>query len=555
MNLINKKEYFDISDDGTLAASVDFIRNTLSEAKIDRKLIAKAVLISEDSIAGLLKHSRTDKRLSVRIRKAFGEAEITISAAGTEYDPYVEILAENPIIEDEQEGDALATLRSIYIKAQGESYKYSYKRGINKIRILTGESEKSMLMGTLIGLFLGLLFGVLLKTVVPQPVGDMVSKYALEPVKTIFMNALKIIIAPMVFFSIVSCVSGFKDLSQLGRIGTKVISMYFATTVLAVLLAMFMFTLIKPGTWGFALSMTGEISEVSVETNVNTSLLQTIIGIVPSNFAKPFLDSDTLQIIFLAFLCGIAVGMIGEYSDFLKNFFDACNSLFLTITTLITKIIPLAVFCSVAIMLRELGGESLISVLGFAATTIFILFCMIMSYGLIILIFGRLNPITFFKKNSEGMLTSLTLASSSAAMPTNMRTCTDKLGISSKVCSFSIPLGATINMDGTCIFLVTTGLFLARAYGIEVPAGSFLQLAVTIILLSLGCPGVPGAGLVCIGIVLASIGVPIEAMGLIIAIDPIIDMVVTMSNTTGDVMTALIVAKKEKLLDVDKYNS
>ena len=166
-----------------------------------------------------------------------------------------------------------------------------------------------------------------------------------------------------------------------------------------------------------------------------------------------------------------------------------------------------------------------------------------------------LNPITFFKKNREGMLTSFTLSSSSAAMPTNMRICTDSLGISPKVCNFSIPLGATVNMDGTCIFLTITGLFLARAYGVTVPQSAMVSLAITIILLSLGCPGIPGASIVCLCVILANLGVPIEAIGLIMGINPFLQMANTMSNTTGDIAASLIVARSEGLLDLETYNS
>ena len=157
-------------------------------------------------------------------------------------------------------------------------------------------------------------------------------------------------------------------------------------------------------------------------------------------------------------------------------------------------------------------------------------------------------------KNKEGMLTGFTLASSAAAMPTNLRICTDKLGISPKVCNFSIPLGATVNMDGTSIILTVGGLFMAKVYGVEVTDTMLISLVVTIVMLSLGAPGVPGSGLVCLGVVLSTLGVPIEALGLIIGIYPFIDMFNTMSNTTGDVASALIVASSEKLIDKSIYN-
>ena len=370
-----------------------------------------------------------------------------------------------------------------------------------------------------------------------------------------FLNALKIVIGPVIFFSIVSCISQFKDLSELGRIGAKVMGTYMITTVIAVLLSFGISMVFHPGAFGFALALEENMEAVSVNLNMDTSLLHTIINIVPSNFLSPFLESDTLQIIFLAVICGASVGLIGEHTATLQEFFESCNSLFLTITTILSRLIPLIVFCSVAVMIENMGRASLVSIFGYAGVELFAIFCMMLIYGLMVLILGRLNPITFFKKNREGMLTSFTLSSSSAAMPTNMRICKDLLGISPKVCNFSIPLWATVNMDGTCIFLTITGLFLARAYGVAVPDSVLLPLAITIILLSLGCPGIPGASIVCLCVILANLGVLIEAIGLIMGINPFLQMVNTMSNTTGDIAASLIVARSEGLLDLEIYNN
>ena len=276
---------------------------------------------------------------------------------------------------------------------------------------------------------------------------------------------------------------------------------------------------------------------------------------MPSNFLNPFVESDTLQVIFLAVICGIAVGMIGEYSSVLKEFFEACNSLFLTITSLITRLIPLVVFCSMALTIAEMGGTSILPVLGMTGLQILCIACMLVVYGLMILVMARLNPLKFFRKNRGAMLTSFSLMSSSAAMPTNMKSCTDNLGISPKICSFSIPLGATVNMDGTCMMLTVGSLFLARAYGVEITGAMLVSLCITNILLSLGAPGLPGVGLICLGVALNSIGVPIEGIAMIMGIYQIINMFNTMSNTTGDAAVTLIVAKTEGLVDTDVYNS
>ena len=394
---------------------------------------------------------------------------------------------------------------------------------------------------------------MLLRFVLPGGFAEGVKTYFLSPVDTMFMNALKIIIAPVVFFSIVTCLSQFQNISELGRIGAKVMGMYLLTTAIAVLLSLGLSLLIRPGAWGFAL--TGEVeTDLSViAKDVDTSLLHTIINIVPSNFLQPFVDSDTLQIIFLAVICGVAVGLIGEYSTVLREFFEACNSLFLTITTMICRVIPLAVFASTALMILKLGGGSLLSVLSMMGTELICIACMLGVYGLLIFLIARLNPAPFYKKNREGMIVSFTLMSSSAAMPTNMRICTDQLGISRKVCGFSIPLGATVNMDGTCIMLMVASLFLARAYGVPVPVSSLVTLSITNILLSLGAPAIPGAGLICLSVALGSIGVPVQAIGLLMGVYPIINMFNTMNNTTGDMAVSLIVSKSEGLLDVDTY--
>ena len=531
--------------------AVEFIRSSLDALGINPKLAQKTELLCEESIVMLAGHAPEGAELQVQLRRFFGDVSVHLLMQGTAYDPY------DTLPEGELEADALESeevIRSVLLRSHGEKYKYRHKNGVNHVQILTGQSERATSHATVYALALGLLFGVLAKLAFPQPVTDALCTYALVPVRTMFMNALKIVIAPVVFFSIVTCFSQFQSLADFGKLGAKVIGMYFMTTVIAVGIAIGMSYLLRPGAWGFALSGV-ETAAVSVDTNVDTSLLSLIVNIVPSNLVAPFLESDTLQIIFLAVLCGIAVGAVGRYSTMLKELFEACCSLFLAITAMIAKLIPFAAFASVALMVIEMGGKSMLSVLSAGGVEIIAIFLMVCIYAALIFLLARLNPLIFFRKIREGVLTSFTLSSSNAAMPTNLRICTDKLGISPKVANFSIPLGATINMDGFSIFLAVMGLFLARAYGVTVPPSSLLTMALTVILLSMGCPGIPGSGLVCLGIVLKSLNVPMEALGLIIAIDPLLDMCDTASNVCGDMATATIVAKSENLLDLDTYRS
>lgn len=529
----------------SISECLEFIEKELKKAGVSTRLAVRAEITSEEMLLRLIENSTGEGSIRIQVKRMFGDTVINMSVKGNEFDLYG---GKKELSEDIDDEDAQTVIRTFLLKANDSNLKYSHKDGVNSVRIMTGQSTVSSIKLTMGALALGILFGLILKFIMPEALCAGVCDYLLTPVSTVFMNALKIVIAPVVFFSIVTCISGFGDLSELGRIGARVMGMYLLTTVIAVVMSFFVTMLLSPGRFGAALAMQGG-QAVDINTNVDTSLLNTIINIVPSNFIQPFLESDTLQLIFLAVVVGIAVGRIGEYTPVLSGIFEACNSLFLTVTSMIAKFIPAAVFCSISLMLVNLGGSSFLTMLGYFCTNVIEILIMMAIYGILVLVMARVNPAVFFRKIRQSMLTSFTLCSSSAAMPENLKTCTDKLGISPKVCNFSIPLGATINMDGTCISLVLTGLYLAKMYGVNVPGSALPALALTIILLSLGCPGVPGSGLVCLGIVLNQIGVPISAIGLVIAIDPVLDMFDTMSNTTGDIACATIVASKEGLLD------
>ena len=358
-----------------------------------------------------------------------------------------------------------------------------------------------------------------------------------------------------VFLSIVTCFSQFKSIGELGRIGVKVMGMYLLTTIFAVILGIGFFTIFQPGSWGFAL--TGELASTTVSvdiSDVNISLLDTIINIVPSNFVQPFVDSDTLQLIFLAVICGISVGKIREYFEVLQELFEALYSLFMTMTNIFIKVMPLAIFSSMTIMIVDTGAQSLLYIFQVMGLYILSVVAMLCVYGLLVMLLGKSNPIIFFRNVRESMLTSFILSSSSAAIPTTLRTCTDKMGISPKICNFSIPLGATINMDGNCTFYAIMGLFLARAFGVAVPMSSMLSFSVTIMLLSLATPGVAGSGIIMLATVLKSINVPVEAIGLLMGLYSLMGMTQTLCNTTGDVAVTLIVAKTENLFDQEIFN-
>ena len=549
--IITIKNKFPADTAGLAKTAREYVCEELLKLGIGKKLMLRSALLTEETVLQFQRFAREGASLRIKIKRFLGDTSVVLSMEGDEFDPYAE---EKEDLDGEEEISE-NTVRAILLRSYGEAFKYSHRNRLNNVRILTGRSEQRSLRITLIALVLGILFGVFAKLVLPEAATAAICSDLFEPVKTMFLKALQIVIAPVVFFSIASCISQFGNMMELGRIGLKVIGIYLLTSAIAISLGMGVVHLIQPGEPGFALALASEGSVGQLGEGVDLSVKNIFMNIIPKNFIEPFYESDTLQIIFLAVICGIAVGMTGEHSSKLRSMFDTLNSLFLTVTTIISRFIPVAVFCSLGLLIMKVGGSELLSVLSGVGVHILTIMTMICVYGLLILILARINPLTFYRKAKEGMLTSFALSSSSAAMPTNMKVCTDKLGISPRICSFSIPLGATINMDGVCIFLSVMSMFLARAYGVTVTFSGVMTAAVTIMLLSLGAPGVPGSALVCLSVVLRSINVPVEAIGLIIAVNPIMDMFDTMNNTTGDMAAALIVAKKEKLLDEQVYRS
>ncbi|HAK58380.1 MAG TPA: hypothetical protein DCP06_05315 [Lachnospiraceae bacterium] len=300
-------------------------------------------------------------------------------------------------------------------------------------------------------------------------------------------------------------------------------------------------------------------AEVAADTiakgeGADISIRDTLVNIVPSDIVTPFQNSDMLQIIFMAVVVGLAAAAIGIKKPGIKQGISSLNVLVSKLTSVIVAFIPLVVFCSMAKMMINMDLGDLAGVIKWIPVIYVGDILMIIMYGLILLIFTRLNPITFFKKYFPAMISAFTLSSSNASLPTSVKMC-DNLGIAGRVYSFSLPLGATINMDGSCITLIISALFFARIYGVEMSMSLIFSLALSIMLLSVGAPGVPGGNLVCIALIIPQIGVPAEAISLILGLYPIVSMMQTCANVTGDAVVTTVVAKHEKLLDSEKFNS
>lgn len=531
---------------------ISFLTLTLKKTRMNSKEANRAILMAEEAMVKLFQHAPPEATAKLAVIRRMGSLSLKLSVPGPEFEFEKDVDFCMDMQMDESDSQAEATIRDLLLNAFRDKLRYKNRNKCNIVFISVKESEKRLLYWTVAALISSILLGLLLCQLLPEAGALTLNDYLLSPVKTMFLNALKMVVAPVVFFSIMSCVSQFSNLADFGKTGGKVMGFYMFTTVIAIAMGTAAFLLLRPGQAG-AQALTAVGQAVTGAEDVNISILDTIVNIVPSNIVQPFVDADMLQIIFIAILCGIAVGMIGDYSRPLKEFFEGCNTLFLKVTTIIVSVIPLAVFCSVCSLVMLTGGDTLVSLIYFLVTVLAGMAGMVVVYSLLILVVARLNPLIFLKKYAPGMLTTFSLGSSNAAMPYNMQICRNDLGISPKVYSFSIPLGATVNMDGTCVYLVVAAMFLARLYGVDLTGSDLTAMFFSVFVLSVGAPGVPGAGLVCLSVLLVQIGVPVEGAGLMMAIDSIVGMFRAASNTAGDVAISLVVARLEHLLDLDVY--
>lgn len=531
--------------------AIQFVRDCLAVFTPKRDT-TKTTTVLEEIVRSMVAHSDHDGILRVSVQKSFGRTWVELNAPGTEY-PLLDNIKSGSLDSEKEIGrEALEDIRIIMLRSFAGDIKYRHRDGYNYIRMILYRYRRIFLYKTLFALFAGIGIALLLSAFAPESFNETLNEYVLSPVKTIYLNILRMIVAPVVFFSIVSCVGSFSNLRELGKIGGKTLLLYLFTTAIAVSVGIGVFYLFQPG----RVSVSGGAAVASaVSEAAQISFKDIVIDMFPSNFLSPFLNDNMPQLIFLALICGVAAGLIGQYSIVLKSFFDACNELFMKIAGIVIRFMPIAIFFSMASMILTTGARTLLSIFGMFGTFIIGLVVMIAVYILLLILLGRLNPLTFFRKYAPTMVQVFSMASSNAAIPMNMEVCQKKLGVSSKVCGLTIPLGSTLNMHGTCILLAVFSLALAKMYGMPVSTGNLLTLAFTIIILSMGAPGIPGGVIICLSVLLGQLSVPNEGISLVMGIGPLVGMFLSMSNCLGDMVVTMIVAKSAGEMDMELYNN
>ena len=387
----------------------------------------------------------------------------------------------------------------------------------------------------LIGLALGVVAGLGLGAE-----GLPFAKAWIAPFGAIFLNLIKMIIVPLVFASLIVGVCGLGDVRKIGRIGTKTVAFYLGTTAFAILLGLGIATLFEPGV-GLTLPGAG----VKAASKAAPPIMKVIVDIFPSNPLDAMLKANMLQIIVFALFLGGGIAAVGEKAKTVYNFFDGLAEVCYSIVGMIMMFAPFGVFALIAPVVAANGPSVLLPLLKVIACVY--LGCLLHAffvYGSLLKILGGYNPIQFFKNILPAQLVAFSTCSSSATLPVNME-CVQKMGVSKEISSFVLPLGATINMDGTALYQGVCALFVAQIYGIDLTSAQMMTIILTGTLASIGTAGVPGAGLIMLTLVLQSVGLPLEGVALVAGIDRVLDMPRTTVNITGDAVVAYLVDKSE----------
>ena len=404
----------------------------------------------------------------------------------------------------------------------------------------------------LLGMSLGVLVGLLLAQFDwgPSFVRDWI-----KPFGNMFINALKLIAVPLILASLIKGVSDLKDLANLSKMGFRTVFIFILTTVTAVSIGLLLVNLIEPGSSISEETRMDLLSSYETEASSNiskavaqkeTGPLQGIIDIVPENFLGAAADNrNMLQVIFFALMIGVGLILIpGGAAKPVKDFFDGFNEVILKMIDIIMITAPVGVFALLATLVIDAPSMDLFAALGMYATTVLLgLLLMIMVYGILIFLITKRSPMSFYRAIAPAQLLAFSTSSSAATLPVTMERVTGHLGVSKEVASFVLPVGATINMDGTSLYQAVAAVFIAQAFGLELSLGTQLGIIVTATLASIGSAAVPGAGMVMLVIVLAQAGIPEAGLALIFGIDRPLDMCRTVVNVSGDAAVSSIVAK------------
>lgn len=425
----------------------------------------------------------------------------------------------------------------------------------------TTPTKSSLTTKIIIGMISGILLGTFLQWLMPNGRDLVINVFlfelslqnflvdgVLEIIGQIFMASLRMLVVPLVFVSLVCGVCSLQDTTKLGRIGGKAIGLYLVTTAIAISFAIFIALIIGPGE---GVGMTASTSFTSREA---PSFAQVIIQMFPTNPFEAFAQGNMLQIIVFALLFGIAIALSGKTGERVASLFEDLSEVIMRLVAILMNIAPYGVFALLASLFTTVSLETFGNLIVYFLVVLAVLLIhALVTYPVMLKLLTGLNPIIFLKKMRDAAIFAFSTASSNATIPVTLETATKKMGVDNSIASFTVPLGATINMDGTAIMQGVATVFIAQVFSQDLTLADYVTVVLTATLASIGTAGVPGVGLIMLAMVLDQVGLPVEGIALIIGVDRLLDMTRTAVNVTGDSMVSIIVAKSERQFDNDIF--
>ncbi len=418
--------------------------------------------------------------------------------------------------------------------------------------------REKMTRNILVGMVLGIIFGVILYMITDQVtlndtgsyiINDVILDFIMALFGGLFLNGIKMVVVPLVLFSLIVGASSMGDVVKLSKIGGKTILFYLVTTSIAITIALGIGMIFQPG------EGLGWIASETSDPSAGPALIDTLLNMVPTNPINALAQGEMLQIIVFAILVGTAITVLGPKADKIKESCVQWNDVMLKLVDFVMLLAPIGVFALSVSTFATLGYDAFRPLAIYMACIVLALFIQsAVVYQGILWIFTRLSPIRFYKNIREAMVVAFTTSSSASTIPVTQDALDKHCGVDKSISSFTVPLGATINMDGTAIMQGVAVMFISQAYGIDLSVTQLLMVILTATLASIGTAGVPGAGLIMLAMVLTQVGLPTDGIAIIMGVDRILDMARTSVNITGDAACTVIIAEQEGMLDKNVFN-
>ncbi len=517
------------------------IEQRLSNLKIERKDILRAQLLVEEIFLRMVNNADVEQASIQIVKNFFGNVQIKMSATGAPYDPLIEVF---DFDEDDEE-----YYRTLILKANRQKMSWLHEKNQNVVTINVQSETNFQMKLTLGGMFGGLLCGVFMKEFLSPETIKLFNDSLITPLNTMFLDALNLVIAPVIFFSVLCGVTGMGAGAGIGRAGSKLIGLYGSTSVIAAIVGLFVAEKFFSGD-------VPQVGTIAVAQNTEAyefSMTKFIVDIIPSNLVNPIADRNLLQVIFIAVFFGLALNALGNKVKLLQDFANVCNEFFTKLVGMIVFFVPLIAFFAMMSLASDTDFTMILTMGKLVVGLLICCFAMLVVYAILIRFVGKISPLPFLKKIPSLWPIPFATSSSAVTMPFTMNFCTKKLGVAEKISSFSIPIGTTVNMNGGCFYLPIVVIMFLKMYDVEVDLNAIIIILTMTLSLSVAGPAVPNASVIGILTITSTFGVPNDIAGLLFCIATVCERIVTCFNVTGDVAAAVTLARLENSTDEKIY--